>query len=195
MIQETSLVESPELIAESVSIWHYSHVRAGSTIGAGTVIGRNVYIGPAVSIGKNCKVQNFSLIYDPAVVADGVFIGPGVIFTNDKSPRAINPDKSLKGTHDWSPVGVTVEFGASIGAGSICVAPVRIGQWAMIAAGSVVVTNVPSYALFAGCPAKQIGWVGEDGLRLLETESGFISETLHTRYELVDGVLEAIVNQ
>jgi len=183
MIHSTSLIESPELLAPSVQIWHHSHIRAGVTVGAETVIGRNVYVGPGVSIGKNCKIQNNALIYDPANISDGVFIGPQVVLTNDKYPRSINPDGSPKTGTDWSPVGVTVEFGASIGAGAVCVAPINIGRWAVVAAGSVVTRDVPDYALVAGCPARQIGWVNEDGHKLPQTEGEFLSDVLGTRGE------------
>jgi acetyltransferase-like isoleucine patch superfamily enzyme len=183
MIHSTSLIESPELLAPSVQIWHHSHIRAGVTVGAETVIGRNVYVGPGVSIGKNCKIQNNALIYDPANISDGVFIGPQVVLTNDKYPRSINPDGSPKTGTDWSPVGVTVEFGASIGAGAVCVAPINIGRWAVVAAGSVVTRDVPDYALVAGCPARQIGWVNEGGQKLPQTEGEFLSDVLGTRSE------------
>ena len=176
MIHSTSLIESPELLAPSVQIWHHSHIRSGVTVGAETVIGRNVYVGPGVSIGKNCKIQNNALIYDPANISDGVFIWPQVVLTNDKYPRSINPDGSLKTGTDWSPVGVTVEFGASIGAGAVCVAPINIGRWAVVAAGSVVTKDVPDHALVAGCPARQIGWVDEDGHKLPQTKGEFLSD-------------------
>lgn len=191
MIHSTSEIESPELLGDSVQVWHYSHIRRGATIDSGTIIGREVYIGPKVKIGSNCKIQNNALIYEPATIADGVFIGPGVIFTNDRYPRAINPDGTQKKGTDWVPVGVTVNKGASIGAGAVCVAPIQIGKWAVIAAGSVVTKDVPDYALVAGCPAKQVGWIGEDGHRLIETPEGYKSDTLGNTYILVGNILEA----
>jgi UDP-2-acetamido-3-amino-2,3-dideoxy-glucuronate N-acetyltransferase len=190
MIHHTCEIESPELLGESVQVWQYSHVRFGASVGAGSVIGRNVYVGPNVVIGKNCKIQNGAFIYDPANLADGVFIGPQVILTNDKNPRAIMPQGHLKKSNDWNPVGVTIDYGASIGAGAVCVAPLHIGKWASVAAGSVVTKNVPNYALVAGCPAIQIGWVGEDGRRLRETSTGFVSDTLSTSYSINGGILE-----
>ena len=108
-------------------------------------------------MGDHCKVQNNALIYEPAWLEDGVFVGPAAVFTNDRFPRAITPDGSLKKAADWDPVGVRVRYGASIGAKAVCVAPVTIGRWALVAAGSVVVTDVPDFALV---PARQHGSCG-----------------------------------
>lgn len=117
-------------------------------------------------MGPGCKVQNYALVYEPAHLDRGVFIGPGVVLTNDHFPRAINPDGTPKSAHDWEPVGVTIHEGASIGARAVCVAPVTIGQWATIAAGSVVTRDVPAFALMVGVPARRLGWVGHAGVRL-----------------------------
>jgi acetyltransferase-like isoleucine patch superfamily enzyme len=95
-----------------------------------------------------------------------VFIGPAVVLTNDHYPRSVNPDGSQKSGHDWEPVGVTIRHGASIGARSVCVAPLTIGRWALVAAGSVVTRDVPDFALVAGVPAKRIRWVGKAGVPL-----------------------------
>jgi UDP-2-acetamido-3-amino-2,3-dideoxy-glucuronate N-acetyltransferase len=143
-------------IAISSAIWDYAQIRENVTIGENCVIGRNVYIGPGVVIGSNCKIQNNALIYEPAVLEDGVFIGPAVVLTNDKNPRAVNLDGSIKGPSDWKIVGVTVRNGAAIGANSTCIAPVEIGAWSMVGAGSVVTRNVPAGATVLGNPAKQI---------------------------------------
>ena len=129
-------------------------------LGENCVIGRGAYIGTGVRMGDHCKVQNYALVYEPARLGDGVFIGPAVVLTNDTYPRAVNPDGSLKSADDWEPVGVTIGTAPSIGARAVCVAPVTIGAWAMVAAGAVVTTDVPPHALVAGVPARQIGWVG-----------------------------------
>jgi len=154
-------------IGDGSSIWHLAQVREQVRMGAGCIVGRGAYIGTGVRMGDNCKVQNYALVYEPAVLGDGVFVGPAVVLTNDTFPRAVNPDGSLKSAHDWEPVGVTVEDGASIGARAVCVAPVRIGRWATVAAGAVVTRDVPAHALVAGVPARQIGWVGRAGVRLV----------------------------
>jgi len=150
-------------IGEGTSVWHLAQIREGAEIGVSCIIGRGAYIGPGVKIGDNCKVQNYALVYEPAVLGRGVFIGPAVVLTNDQYPRAINPDMSLKTGSDWDMVGVVIGEGASIGAQSVCVAPLKIGAWALIAAGSVVVNDVPEFALMAGIPAKRIRWVGRTG--------------------------------
>ena len=116
------------------------------------VIGRGAYIGPDVPVGDNCKIQNHALVYEPAVLEPGVFIGPAVVLTNDHYPRAVNADGTPKSAHDWIPVGVTLREGASVGARSVCVAPVTVGRWALVAAGSVVNKDVPDFALVAGGP-------------------------------------------
>lgn len=167
----TSIIEDEVKLAEGVKVWNFSHIRSGAQIGSNTIIGDYVYVGPDVTIGSNCKIQNSAQIYEPAKIEDGVFIGPGAILTNDKNPRAINSDKSQKSHSDWKAVSVSIKQGASIGAGAICIGPVQIGQWAMIGAGSVVVDDVLNYALVAGVPAKQIGWVGKDGVKLVEQTS------------------------
>jgi UDP-2-acetamido-3-amino-2,3-dideoxy-glucuronate N-acetyltransferase len=164
-------VSSEAIISKSAKIWDYVQVRENARISDGSIIGKGAYIGPGVEIDKNCKIQNYALIYEPAKLDQGVFIGPGVIFTNDKFPRSITPDFSLKGATDWDPVGVYVKEGASIGAGSICIAPVEIGRWAMIAAGSVVTKNVSDFALMAGNPARRIGWVGKFGRKLVQDQT------------------------
>jgi UDP-2-acetamido-3-amino-2,3-dideoxy-glucuronate N-acetyltransferase len=178
-------IHSSVVIARGTKIWENSKIRENSVIGSNCNLGRNVYVGPGVRIGDQVKIQNNSLIYEPAVIEDSVFIGPGVIFTNDLYPRAVNEDGSTKNESDWIKQAVLVRLGASIGAGAICVAPVKIGQWSMIAAGSVVVNDVPNFALVAGIPAKQIGWVGKSGERLIkEDEEIYICPKTGTKYKL-----------
>ena len=154
------------------SVWHLAQIRERAVLGVGCTVGRGAYIGSGVVLGDNCKVQNFALVYEPAELGAGVFVGPGVVLTNDTYPRAVSSDGTLKSPTDWEPVGVTVADGASIGARAVCVAPVRIGRWAMVAAGAVVTRDVVDHALVAGAPARQIGWVGRAGRRLEESEPG-----------------------
>jgi UDP-2-acetamido-3-amino-2,3-dideoxy-glucuronate N-acetyltransferase len=153
-------------LGDGTSIWHLAQVREHAVLGRNCIVGRGAYVGPGVRLGDNCKLQNHALVYEPAVLEDGVFVGPAVVFTNDHYPRAVSPDGSLKRGDDWEAVGVTVRQGGSIGARSVCVAPVTIGRWALVAAGSVVVKDVPDFALVAGVPARRLRWVGKAGVPL-----------------------------
>lgn len=168
-IAPTADVSPDATIGPSTSIWHLAQVREHAQIGANCIVGRGAYIGTGVHVGDNCKIQNYALVYEPAHVADGVFIGPAAVLTNDQFPRAVNPDQTPKSAHDWTPVGVTILEGASIGARAVCVAPVTIGRWSLVAAGSTVIGDVPDFALVAGAPAKRIGWVGRAGQPLQPT--------------------------
>ena len=189
-ISDDAQVAGDSSIGDGTQVWNLVQIRERAQIGAECIIGRGAYIGIGVRIGDRCKIQNNALVYDPAVIGDGVFIGPGAILTNDRLPRAISPSGELKQADDWDPVGVTIETGASIGAGAVCVAPVRIGAWAMVAAGSVVVRDVPDHALVAGNPARQIGWVGRDGQRMVADGGVLVDESTGSRFTEVDGQLK-----
>ena len=166
VITHSADIHEDALIGEGSTVWHLAQVREGARIGRECVVGRGAYIGVGVQIGDRVKIQNYALVYEPALIEDGAFIGPAAVLTNDPHPRAINTDGSCKTAADWNPAGVTVRAGASIGAGAVCVAPIIIGRWAMVAAGAVVASDVRDYALVAGVPARQIGWVGPSGTRL-----------------------------
>ena len=158
-------------IAASAKVWHYAQVREDATLGENVIVGRGAYIGPGVQVGDNCKIQNYALVYEPARLAPGVFIGPAVVLTNDQFPRAVNADGSAKSATDWVAVGVDIAEGASIGANSTCIAPLKIGRWALIGAGSVVVKDVPDFALVVGSPARRVGWVGKAGRPLIREDN------------------------
>lgn len=159
-IDPTAEIHSSVRIPATTRVWGHTQVRENAVIGENCSIGRNVYIGPGVIIGNNCKIQNNALIYEPAVIEDGVFVGPGVTLTNDRLPRAINLDGSLKTPADWESVGVILKKGSSIGANSVCLAPLEVGEWAAVGAGSVVTRDVPARTLVVGNPAKPIGEPG-----------------------------------
>ena len=178
-------------LGAGTSVWHLAQVREHAKVGRNCVIGRGAYVGVGVPVGDNTKIQNYALVYEPAVLEPGVFIGPAVVLTNDHYPRSVDPDGQPKTAHDWEPVGVTVREGASIGARSVCVAPVTIGRWALIAAGSVVTKDVPDFALVAGVPAKRIRWVGKAGEPLVDRGDGlFVCPKDGSEYEEIDGVLK-----
>jgi UDP-2-acetamido-3-amino-2,3-dideoxy-glucuronate N-acetyltransferase len=172
LVDPSADVDPRAVIGAGTRVWHLAQVREGAVIGAECIIGRGAYVGPGVRLGDRCKVQNYALLYEPAILDDGVFIGPAVVFTNDVHPRAVTVDGSLKGGDDWDAVGVTVREGASVGARAVCVAPVTIGRWALVAAGAVVTRDVPDFALVVGVPARRVAWVGRSGERLAEVAPG-----------------------
>ncbi|EPD66767.1 MULTISPECIES: acyltransferase [unclassified Streptomyces] len=169
-IQPTAQVDETATVGEGTTVWDLAQIREGAQLGGGCIVGRGAYVGPGVRIGDNVKLQNHALVYEPAVLADGVFVGPAAVLTNDYFPRSVDEEGRLKRGGDWEPVAVTVAEGASLGARSVCVAPVHVGRWALVAAGAVVTRDVPDFALVAGVPARRIGWVGRAGVRLVERE-------------------------
>ena len=197
MIEPSADVAPSAIVAPSARVWHLAQVREEARIGEETIVGRGAYIGEGVRVGGRCKIQNYALIYEPASLADGVFVGPAAVFTNDHCPRAINPDGTLKRASDWHRVGVTVERGAAIGARAVCVAPVRIGAWASVGAGAVVTRDVAPYALVLGVPARRVGWVGEAGVPLVAaddtaseaSERAWVCPASGRRYVERDGAL------
>jgi UDP-2-acetamido-3-amino-2,3-dideoxy-glucuronate N-acetyltransferase len=189
-IAGTADIDPRASIGDGSLVWHLAQVREYAHVGNGSIIGRGVYVGPGVIVGQNCKIQNYALVYEPALLENGVFVGPGVVFTNDVFPRAINVDGSRKTNEDWEAVGVTVRTGASIGARAVCVAPITIGRWALVAAGAVVTKDVHDFALVAGIPAKRIGWVGRAGAALRDEGAGvFVCPVTGEKYLESDGAL------
>ncbi len=171
-VHDTADVAADAKVSQGAKVWHYAQVRERATIGANCIIGRGAYIGSGVEVGENCKIQNYALVYEPARLGRGVFIGPAVVLTNDHFPRAINADGTPKSADDWHPVGVDILEGASIGASATCVAPVTIGRWALVGSGAVVVKDVPDFAVVVGSPARRVGWVGIAGQPLVQREDG-----------------------
>lgn len=183
-IDPTADVAGDATIGDGTRVWALAQVREGARVGADCVIGRGAYVDSGVCLGDYVKVQNYALVYAPAVVEDGAFIGPAAVLTNDQHPRAVTPDGRPKRGADWKAVGVHVGPGASIGAGAVCVAPVTVGPWALVGAGAVVVRDVPAHALVAGNPARQIAWVGRSGHRLEARDDRFVCPVTGARYRL-----------
>jgi UDP-2-acetamido-3-amino-2,3-dideoxy-glucuronate N-acetyltransferase len=142
-----------------VLIWHGALVRAGASLGDQCIVGKDVYIDVGVRIGMRCKIQNQSCLYGNCTLHDGVFIGPGAIVANDRHPRAINPDGSLKVASDWIRGSTTIEEGASVGAGAVVHPGITIGRWAMVGSLSAVTKDVPAHGLVVGVPGRLIGYV------------------------------------
>lgn len=186
-IHPTADVANSASVASSARVWHHAQVRENASIENNCIIGRGAYIGTGVTLGAGCKVQNYALVYEPAVIEDGVFIGPAAVLTNDQFPRAVNPDLSQKDASDWSAVGVHVKRGASIGANATCIAPLVIGEWALVGSGAVVTKDVPNFALVVGNPARRIRWVGKSGVPLIPGEKSgeFICPMSGMKYQEV----------
>jgi acetyltransferase-like isoleucine patch superfamily enzyme len=156
------MIGSDVKVGQGVIIYHPELVNLyGCEIGDGCKIGAFVEIRRQVTIGRNVKVQAFVFIAEGVTIEDGVFIGPHACFTNDRYPRAVNPDGSLMTAADWKMMPTLVKEGASIGANATIVCGVTIGEQAMVGAGAVVTRNVPAYAIVAGVPARVIGDVRE----------------------------------
>ncbi len=154
-IHKSAHVSSNATIGQNTKIWINSQIREGVVIGESCIISKDTYIDTNVRIGDNCKIQNSVSVYQGVVIEDFVFIGPNVSFTNDKVPRAFKTD--------WKITPTMVKTGASLGANATIVCGVTIGEYAMIAAGSVVTKDVEPYTLVMGNPARFISYIDRDG--------------------------------
>ena len=176
----TAVLDEGCQIGANTKIWHFSHVMSGAVIGQNCVIGQNVMIANRVSLGNGVKVQNNVSVYEGVICEDDVFLGPSMVFTNVINPRAFIERKSEFRL-------TLVKRGATVGANATIVCGNAIGCYALIGAGAVVTHNVPDYALVAGNPARQIGWVSEYGCRLDFDEEGFaVCPESGQKYQLVD---------
>lgn len=157
-------------VGDGTMIWHFVQIRPDVQIGENCILGRDVYIDAEVRIGNNVKIQNRTSIYKDCVLEDGVFVGPHVVFTNDRFPRSINPDGTLKSTDDWVSGSTHVGRGASIGAGSVILPSTQIGAFALIGAGSVVTKDVAPHEIVVGNPARLVGYACVCGYKLGQSE-------------------------
>lgn len=180
-VHESSYIDDNVKIGQGTKIWHFCHVQKGAIIGDKCSLGQNVNISNNVKIGNGVKIQNNVAVYEGVELEDYVFCGPSMVFTNDLIPRSKYP----KGSSGYKKT--LVEHGASIGANATIVCGNTIGRWAMIASGAVVTKDVPDYALMAGVPAKQIGWVCECGMPLKDC---LVCKECGREYSLVGGRLQ-----
>lgn len=165
-VHPSATIEETAVVGQGTYLWHLVMVRKGATVGTECILGRGVFVDANVKIGNRVKIQNYVSVYEGVTVEDGVFIGPHAVFTNDKIPRAINADGTLKSADDWTISKTTVKYGAAIGANATIVCGITIGKWAMIGSGAVVTKDVPDYALVVGNPARIIGYVTPEGTRV-----------------------------
>lgn len=172
-VHSTAVVDENVSIGKATRIWHFSHVMTGTIIGEGCNIGQNVFIDQGVQIGNDVKIQNNVSVYKGVTLEDDVFIGPSVVFTNVINPRSfINRKNEIKTT--------VVEQGATIGANATIVCGIQVGRYAMVGAGAVVTNNVDAYTLVMGNPARQTGWISEEGYNLnFEGDRAFCPEEEH----------------
>lgn len=158
-IHSTSIVDEGAQIGDGSRIWHWVHISGGAKIGYDCSFGQNVFVGNRVVIGNNCKIQNNVSIYDNVTLEDNVFCGPSMVFTNVYNPRsAVSRKDEYRNT--------MVKRGVTLGANCTVVCGITLGEYAFVAAGAVINRNVKPYALMAGVPAKQIGWMSQFGERL-----------------------------
>jgi len=183
----SAVIDVGASIGNNTRIWHFSHIMTNSKIGENCNIGQNVVISPGVTLGNNVKVQNNVSIYTGVICDDDVFLGPSMVFTNVINPRSaiIRKDQYLK---------TRVYKGVSIGANATIVCGNDIGEYAFIGAGAVVTKSVLPFALVVGNPAKQIGWVGEYGHRLVfNSEGESICPESHQKYKLQKNTIKRIL--
>lgn len=157
----SNYIDPEAKIGKNTIIEEGTIVSSKATIGNECKIHRHIFIDEDVIIGNKVKIQDNVMIPHGVEIEDGVFIGPSVAFTNDKYPRAINKDGTIKTTKDWNVSKTRIKFGASIGANSTILCGITIGEWAMIGAGSVVTKDVPPYTLVTGNPARVIKTIAD----------------------------------
>ncbi len=162
-IHRSADVSTKAKIGEGCNIWNDVQIRESAEVGKNCVLGKNVYIDRRVKIGDKCKIQNNVSIFEGVVLEEGVFIGPHVCFTNDKHPRAINPDGSIKKIGEWEMLKTLVKYGASVGANATILPGITIGKWALVGAGAVVTKDVPDFGIVVGTPAKLVGYTDQGG--------------------------------
>ena len=181
----SAIVDAGATIGDTTRIWHFAHVCARARIGRGCSLGQNVYVGNDVVIGNNVRIQNNVSVYDAVTLEDDVFCGPSMVFTNVYNPRsAFQRKNELRRT--------LVKRGATLGANCTIVCGTVVGEFGFVAAGAVVNRDVKPFALMAGVPARQLGWMSRFGERIplpLQGDGAYVCPHTGDRYELIDGEL------
>lgn len=150
-IHATAVVEEHAILGAGSKVWHHAHVRSNAVIGRNCLLGKNVFVDEGVRVGNDVRIQNNVSVYAGVELADGVFVGPSAVFTNDRWPRA--------GAHSWQILSTIVGRGATIGANATVVAGIRLGEWSFVGAGSVVTRAVRPHEVVAGNPARTLAWI------------------------------------
>lgn len=183
---ESSVIDTGCTIGKGTRIWHFCHVMSQAVIGDNCNIGQNVYVDNNVTIGNGVKIQNNVSVYSAVVIEDDCFLGPSMVFTN-----VINPRAHIERKNEYRRT--LVSKGCSIGANATIVCGVILGRFCLIGAGTVVIHDVPDFALMVGNPARQIGWVSEYGNRLVFDQEGVAScAESGQRYQLSEGLVKRI---
>ncbi len=164
-IHPTAVVDEGAVIGEGTKIWHFCHVMAGARIGDQCSFGQGCYVAAGVQVGNGVRVQNNVSLYDGVVLEDDVFVGPSAVFTNVTNPRAA---VSRRAEYQRT----LVRRGASIGANATIMPGRRLGEYCFVAAGAVVVHDVPDFALVIGMPAQRTGWMSRHGRKLTFDDDG-----------------------
>jgi len=184
-IHPSAIVDPGAQIGAGTRVWHFVHVCAGARIGERCSLGQNVFVGNRVVIGSNVKIQNNVSVYDNVFLEDDVFCGPSMVFTNVYNPRsAVTRKDEYRDT--------VVRRGATLGANCTVVCGITVGEHAFVAAGAVVNRDVRPFALVAGVPARQVGWMSAFGERVplpLEGSGEFTCPHTGDRYRLAGGTL------
>ena len=187
---QTAIIDSGAQIGDGTRIWHWVHVSANARIGNNCSLGQNVFIGNRVTIGNNVKIQNNVSVFDDVTLEDDVFCGPSMVFTNVYNPRS-----AISRKDEYRPI--LVCNGATLGANCTIVCGTTIGRYAFIAAGAVVNSVVPDFALMAGVPARHIGWMSRYGEQIplpLEGEGEYHCPHLEDLYVLENGQISMAVS-
>ena len=181
-VHESAYVDEPVEIGAGTKIWHFCHVYRSAKIGRNCSLGQNVMVGPGVIVGDRCKVQNNVSLYQGVILEEDVFCGPSCVFTNVSNPRA-----EIERKHEFR--GTLVQRGATVGANATVLCGHTLGPYCFVAAGAVVTTAVPAFALMTGVPARKVGWMSRAGGRL---GPDLVCPIDGSQYEETDGGLRQV---